>query len=54
MSSSSSDSDFDMDMGDTGEGVEIKVAASIQQSIFKTHAVIEEESDPDLGIDEEL
>lgn len=53
MSSSSSDSDFDMDMGDTGEGVEIKVAASIQQSIFKTHAVIEEESDPDLGIDEE-
>jgi hypothetical protein len=45
--------DFDMDMGDTGEGVEIKVASSIQQSLFKTQAIIEEESDPEMGIEEE-
>lgn len=55
MSSSSNDSlsDFDMDAGDTGEGVEIKVQSSMHQSIFKTQAIMEEESEPDMGIDED-
>lgn len=53
-SSDDSISDFDMDAGDTGEGVEIKVQSSMHQSIFKTQAILEEqESEPDLGIDED-
>ena len=53
-SSDDSISDFDMDAGDTGEGVEVKVQSSMHQSIFKTQAILEEqESEPDLGIDED-